>query len=68
MKSLIRAIVDSAALRHNLARVRTTAPGSGVMAVIKANAYGHGLVPAAKAMASRRPTRGAWRTSSAAVP
>ena len=51
MKSLIRAIVDSAALRHNLARVRTTAPGSGVMAVIKANAYGHGLVPAAKAMA-----------------
>jgi len=51
VKSLIRAIVDSAALRHNLARVRTTAPGSGVMAVIKANAYGHGLVPAAKAMA-----------------
>ena len=51
MKSLIRAIVDTAALRHNLARVRTTAPGSGVMAVIKANAYGHGLVPAAKAMA-----------------
>ena len=51
MKSLIRAIVDTAALRHNLARVRATAPGSGVMAVIKANAYGHGLVPAAKAMA-----------------
>ncbi len=51
MKSLIRAIVDSAALRHNLARGRTTAPGSGVMAGIKANAYGHGLVPAAKAMA-----------------
>ena len=51
MKTLIRAIVDTAALRQNLARVRTTAPASRVMAVIKANAYGHGLVPAAKALA-----------------
>ena len=51
MKALIRAIVDTAALRHNLARVRATAPDSQVMAVIKANAYGHGLVPAAKALA-----------------
>ena len=51
MKALIRAIVDTAALRHNLARVRATAPASQVMAVIKANAYGHGLVPAAKALA-----------------
>jgi alanine racemase len=51
VKALIRAIVDTAALRHNLARVRATAPASQVMAVIKANAYGHGLVPAAKALA-----------------
>ena len=51
MKPLIRAIVDTAALRHNLDRVRATAPASRVMAVIKANAYGHGLVPAAKALA-----------------
>lgn len=51
MKTLIRAIVDTAALRQNLARVRATAPGSRVMAVIKANAYGHGLVPAARALA-----------------
>ena len=51
MKALIRAIVDTAALRHNLGRVRATAPGTRVMAVIKANAYGHGLVPAAKALA-----------------
>ena len=50
MKPLIRAIVDAAALRHNLARVRATAPGARVMAVIKANAYGHGLVPAARAL------------------
>jgi alanine racemase len=51
LKALIRAIVDTAALRHNLGRVRATAPGSRVLAVIKANAYGHGLVPAAKALA-----------------
>lgn len=51
MKALIRAIVDTAALRHNLGRIRGTAPDSGVMAVVKANAYGHGLVPAAKALA-----------------
>ena len=51
MKALIRAIVDTAALRQNLGRVRATAPASQVMAVIKANAYGHGLVPAAKALA-----------------
>ena len=51
MKPLIRAIVDTSALRHNLDRVRATAPAARVMAVIKANAYGHGLVPAAKALA-----------------
>jgi alanine racemase len=51
VKPLIRAIVDTAALRHNLDRVRATAPAARVMAVIKANAYGHGLVPAAKALA-----------------
>lgn len=53
MKShaLIRAVVDAAALRHNLRQVRRIAPDSRVVAVIKANAYGHGLVPAAKAFA-----------------
>jgi alanine racemase len=49
--ALIRAVVDAAALRHNLRAARRAAPGSRVMAVIKANAYGHGLVPAAKAFA-----------------
>jgi alanine racemase len=41
---LIRAVIDTTALRANLATVRARAPGSKVMAVIKANAYGHGLV------------------------
>ena len=31
------------ALRHNLGRVRAAAPGARVMAVVKADAYGHGL-------------------------
>ena len=51
MMPIIRAIVDTSALRHNLARVRKVAPGSRVLAVIKANAYGHGIVPAAVALA-----------------
>lgn len=38
------------ALRHNLAQVRRVAPRSKVMAMVKANAYGHGLVDAAKAL------------------
>jgi len=51
VKPLIRALVDTAALRHNLERVRARAPGTRVMAVVKANAYGHGLVAAARALA-----------------
>ena len=35
--------INLAALRANLARVRTLAPGTQVLAVVKANAYGHGL-------------------------
>jgi alanine racemase len=50
-QSPIRAVIDAAALRHNLRHTRKVAPDGRVMAVIKANAYGHGLVPAAKALA-----------------
>lgn len=35
--------LDLAALTANLARVRACAPRAAVMAVVKANAYGHGL-------------------------
>jgi alanine racemase len=45
-----RAIISGAALRHNLGVVRRRAPRSKVMAVIKANAYGHGVIPAARAL------------------
>ncbi len=43
MDSAPRAVIDLTALRHNLQRVRTLAPNSRVLAVVKANAYGHGL-------------------------
>ncbi len=51
MTRLVRALIDTAALRHNLGTIRAYAPRSKVMAVIKANAYGHGLVPTALALA-----------------
>lgn len=42
------AVIRPAALHHNLARVRELAPGCPVLAVIKANAYGHGLIEVAR--------------------
>jgi len=46
-----RAIIDPHAARHNLARVRTLAPTSRVLAVIKADAYGHGVLRMARLFA-----------------
>ena len=45
------AVIDRSALRHNLARVRESAPNSRVMAMVKANGYGHGALRAAQALA-----------------
>ncbi|GHF57579.1 alanine racemase [Streptomyces mashuensis] len=44
-----RALVDLAALRANVRALRARAPRAQLMAVVKANAYGHGAVPCAKA-------------------
>lgn len=44
--------IDHAALRHNLALARSLAPQSRLMAVIKADAYGHGLLRVARALAA----------------
>lgn len=38
-----RALLDAGALRHNLQQVRRHAPPARIMAVVKANGYGHGL-------------------------
>ena len=46
----INATVHHPALAHNLARLRRTAPGAKVWAVVKANAYGHGIERAYEAL------------------
>lgn len=38
-----RAFLDARALKHNLEQARRSARGARIMAVVKANAYGHGL-------------------------
>ena len=44
------AVLNLEALQHNLAKVRDYAPNAKIMAVIKANGYGHGLVRIAQAL------------------
>ncbi|GAA5185034.1 catabolic alanine racemase DadX [Niveibacterium umoris] len=46
----IRAAIDVAAFRHNYLRAKAAAPGARAWAVIKANAYGHGLLRCARAV------------------
>ena len=48
----IQAIVHLSALVNNLLVARQAAPHSKILAVIKANAYGHGLLRVAKALES----------------
>jgi alanine racemase len=47
---MVSVTIDTGALRHNLEVIRRLAPKSRVMAVIKANAYGHGLIAVARAL------------------
>ncbi|WP_406272172.1 alanine racemase [Streptomyces sp. NBC_00191] len=44
-----RAEIDLAALRANVRALRARAPRAALMAVVKSDAYGHGMVPCAKA-------------------
>ncbi|MBI1422910.1 MAG: alanine racemase [Gammaproteobacteria bacterium] len=50
MTRATRAVVSLSALQHNLDVARRAAPHSRHMAIIKANAYGHGLLPIARAL------------------
>ena len=46
------ATVNLAALAHNLSRIKHyLSPGCGVMAIVKANAYGHGAIETAQSLA-----------------
>lgn len=46
----IHATIYLSALRHNLNLAKSTAPNSKIMAVVKADAYGHGLLNAAEGL------------------
>lgn len=50
MSRPISAQINLTALKHNLSIVRQYAKHSRIMAVIKANAYGHGLIRVAKTL------------------
>ncbi len=45
-----KALIDLDALRHNLAVASRLAPGSKNIAVVKANASGHGMAEVARAL------------------
>jgi len=45
-----RAFIRLDALRHNLRRIRSAVNGARVLAVVKANAYGHGLSTVAESL------------------
>ncbi|MGN1357350.1 MAG: alanine racemase [Succinivibrionaceae bacterium] len=46
----VRAIIDLKALRHNFQLIKSKVPNSKIVAVVKANAYGHGLVEVARSL------------------
>ncbi|MDH4275771.1 MAG: alanine racemase, partial [Gammaproteobacteria bacterium] len=50
MTHAARAYINIDALRHNLQRVRTAAPQAKILAIIKANGYGHDVVRIAKGL------------------
>ncbi|MEJ5211016.1 MAG: alanine racemase [Burkholderiales bacterium] len=47
----LTALIHREALVHNLRRARAAAPNARILAVVKANAYGHGLLTVARALA-----------------
>jgi alanine racemase len=49
-ESLNRVEISLAALRANFFRIKTLAPGRAVLAMVKADAYGHGMVECAETL------------------
>ena len=52
MNSTAISIIDLNAIAHNLQLIRTLMPRQKILAMIKSNAYGHGLIHVAKAIQS----------------
>jgi alanine racemase len=50
MKDTVTATIDLQAIRHNLAVVRALCPSSRIMAMVKCDAYGHGILPVARTL------------------
>ena len=71
---MAEAVVDLDAVRHNVAVLAAAAPGAALMAVVKADGYGHGAVPVARAAleagarASRRPPASSTRWAGSTRP
>jgi alanine racemase len=52
-ESLAWAEIDLAALSYNISLIQKAAGERGIIPVIKANAYGHGMLPVAKHLAQK---------------
>jgi len=52
------AMIDTEALRHNLSLAQSLSPNAQTMPMVKANAYGHGAVQTAQALADMAPAFG----------
>ena len=70
------AFVDLGAITANVAALCELVRGSQVLAAVKADGYGHGMVPAARAALAggaswpgcSAPTRPAWRPGGSSTP
>lgn len=49
----LQALIDSKAIIHNLKQVKKLSPKSKIMAMVKANAYGHGMVEVSKVLSGQ---------------
>ncbi len=45
-----KVVINLSALRHNFSRIHTLAPDSKIMAIVKADAYGHGITRIAQSL------------------
>ncbi len=64
MSRIARAVINLGALKHNLVVVRQHAPAQKIMAVVKADAYGHGIARVAKAISEEFTSEDAFAVAS----
>lgn len=64
MSRITRAVINLTALKHNLGVAKQFAPVQKIMAVVKADAYGHGIARVAKALSEELATDDAFAVAS----